>query len=346
MANLISSGLQPWIDLVKIHLSRNRKLAAAAALTVFLSIILLVIFIKQPVLVHPTGKPFMASDPQRLRRDVLFLTEDPHRRSYPRIAELDRAADYIHKAFAETGARVEEQRYEIDGNPDSYRNIIATFGPETGERVIVGAHYDSWGGLPGADDNASGTAGLLEIARLLSKEKLAYRVDLVAYSLEEPPFFRTETMGSFQHAAMLQSGGVKLRGMICLEMIGYFSDVAGSQKYPIPGMSLLYPSKADFITVVGGINDVALLRRVKKAMVVANPLPVMSVNAPAAIPGIDFSDHWSYWQHGYSAVMVSDTAFYRNDHYHTARDTAQTLDFDRMALVVDKVFMAIQDLAK
>ncbi len=312
--------------------------------TLVIASLLLALLVMQPVPSAWDGKQIRLADAERLRRDVAFLAEGPNRRSYPRLADLNQAADYIRREFHSAGARVEEQIYDVDGQ--RYRNVVGSFGPVQGERIIVGAHYDSWGGMPGADDNASGTAGLLELARLLGKQQPNSRVDLVAYTLEEPPFFRSRDMGSFRHARMLQQTGIQVRGMICLEMIGYFSDEAASQHYPVGAMQLLYPARADFIAVVGGITDVALLRRVKKAMIAANDLSVRSINAPAAVPGVDFSDHWSYWQHDYPAVMISDTAFYRNDRYHTPRDTPDTLDFQRMASVVDKVLSAVLDLAR
>jgi Zn-dependent M28 family amino/carboxypeptidase len=284
------------------------------------------------------------AQPDRLKADVAFLTEEPHRRSYPRVSELDRAADYIHKQFVVAGARVSEQTYIVD--EQTFRNVIASFGPESAERIVVGAHYDSYGGLPGADDNASGTAALLELARLLSKESLKTRIDLVAFTLEEPPFFRTAHMGSMQHAKSLRDGNVKLRGMICLEMVGYFTDAPDSQQYPVGVLKTLYPSKGDFIAVVGNTSDVGLLRKVKIAMIEANDMHVSSISAPGALPGVDFSDHLSYWQHGYPAVMVSDTAFYRNARYHTPRDTTDTLDYLRMAKVVDKVRNAAVALSR
>jgi hypothetical protein len=318
-----------------------RRMAIAFAILVVLFVAILV-FIAQPVFTAVPWKAAVRAQAERLKANVAFLTEEPHRRSYPRVAELDRAADYIHQQFAAAQARVSEQTYAVDDQ--TYRYVIASFGPESGERIVVGAHYDSYGGLPGADDNASGTAVLLELAQQLGKEQLNTRVDLVAYTLEEPPFFRTPDMGSMRHAKSLRAANVKLKGMICLEMVGYFSDEPGSQEYPVGALKSLYGDRGNFISVVGSPSDVSLLRKVKAAMIKASDLPVNSINAPGAVPGIDFSDHYSYWQHGYSAVMISDTAFYRNDRYHTAQDTADTLDYLRMAKVTDQVLGAVKAL--
>jgi Zn-dependent M28 family amino/carboxypeptidase len=239
---------------------------------------------------------------------------------------------------------VSEQPYQVESR--LYRNVIARFGPESAERVVVGAHYDAFGGLPGADDNASGVAGLIELAHLLGKTQLPMRVELVAYALEEPPIFRGPSMGSVQHARWLKEQKIKVRAMLSLEMIGYFSDRHGSQKYPLPGLSLIYGKQGNFIVVAGRINDERLVRRVKRAMTAANDLPVHSINALAIIPGIDWSDHASYWQQGYKAALITDSSFYRNPHYHTAGDVAGTLDYPRLALVVQQVYSAVLDLAK
>lgn len=283
------------------------------------------------------------ADPVRLEADVLKLAVTFAPRHFARD-ELDRAADWIRAELEAAGGRVVEQPYEAEGH--RYRNLIASFGPEDGERVIVGAHYDVCDELPGADDNASGVAGLLELARLLGATKnLARRVDLVAYTLEEPPFFRTEYMGSWVHAASLKKDGVKVRAQVTLEMIGFFSDAPNSQEFPVPALRYLYPTTGNSIAIIGKMGAGRLTRRIKGAMKGASDLPVLSMNGPASVPGVDFSDHRSYWAHGYPAVMITDTAFYRNANYHTAGDTPDTLNYERMGDVVDGVFQAVLVLA-
>jgi Zn-dependent M28 family amino/carboxypeptidase len=232
----------------------------------------------------------------------------------------------------------------VDGK--SYRNVIAQLGPDTAERIVVGAHYDTAGPLPGADDNASGVAGLIELAHLLGKQQLPMRVELVAFTLEEPPYFRTTGMGSSVHAESLRKQNIRVRAMLCLEMIGYFSDVANSQHFPAAILQALYPSKGNFISVVGRFGEGLLVRRVKSAMRKASPLPVHSINAPSFVPGVDFSDQLNYWAAGYDAVMITDTAFYRNPNYHTAYDTAEKLDYKRMGRVVEGVYAAVLELAR
>jgi Zn-dependent M28 family amino/carboxypeptidase len=210
---------------------------------------------------------------------------------------------------------------------------------------VVGAHYDTAGDQPGADDNASGVAGLLDLARLLAEHPPPLRVELVAYTLEEPPAFRTERMGSAVHARALAQRGAKVRLMISVEMIGAFSDERGSQGYP-PIIGLFYPSTANFIAVVAKWGQGGAVRAVASALRAASPLPVETLTAPRFVTGIDYSDHRSYWEHGYDAVMITDTSFFRNARYHTAEDTPDTLDYARMAEVVKGLHCAVQDVAR
>lgn len=270
----------------------------------------------------------------RLLKDVKFLTELVPSRNSANLNSLDSAANYIKNEFILHSDRVELQKYRIDNK--EYKNVIVSFGPENGERIIVGAHYDVCETQPGADDNASGVAGLLELARFLelNNEKLKCRIDLVAYTLEEPPFFRTELMGSAVHAKMLYDKHIKVKAMISLEMIGYFSDEAHSQKYPIGLLKLFYPTKGNYIAVVGKFGQGGLVRSFKRNMRRGSSIDVRSINAPAFIPGIDFSDHLNYWKYGYEAIMITDTSFYRNANYHERSDSLLTLDFVRMAEVV------------
>jgi hypothetical protein len=298
--------------------------------------------VTQPLVSSPRPRTVAAVDPARLRAHVVMLSQTLHPRSERHVENLDRAAAYIRGELSAIGGRVSEQEYEWGG--ERFRNVIAALGPEDGERIVVGAHYDSVAGTPGADDNASGVAGVIELARLLRGSAPALRVDLVAYTLEEPPHFRMEEMGSVRHAASLHAAGVRVRAMISLECIGYFSDARGSQSYPSAILGPLYPSEGNFIAVVGRFHDARLARRVKAAMRGGSDLPVRSLNGPAFLPGVDFSDHLAYWAHGYPAVMITDTAFYRNLEYHEPGDTADRLDYVRMGKVVQGVYAAVMGL--
>lgn len=289
-----------------------------------------------------------ASDPQRVARleaTVRALSERYVPRDHRHVDNLDAVARYISDELQQTGATVSEQTWQANGR--TYRNVIARYGGDGTERVIVGAHYDACGEEnPGADDNASGVAGLLELARLFAKKPPMLPVELVAWSLEEPPYFRTAKMGSAVHARSLATSGIRVRAMISLEMIGYFSDAEDSQGFPVSALKLLYPTKGNYISVVGKLGQSGLVRRIKSAMRGASSLPVYSISAPRLIPGIDFSDHQNYWDEGWPAVMITDTAFYRNQNYHTENDKADTLNYQKMAQVIDGVEAAIRLIAK
>lgn len=287
--------------------------------------------------------PSAEADPSRLRRHVeALVARGP--RDFGHADGLDRAAEYVAAALGAHAPEVTTQPVEVAGR--TYRNVIARFGPDGPERIVVGAHYDTAGPLPGADDNASGVAGLLELARLLAAAPPSLCVELVAFTLEELPNFAGPEMGSAVHAAALAREGVKVRLMISLEMIGYFTDAKGSQEFPAPGLGLVYPTTGNFIAVVGKLGQQRAARRVRDAMRAATPLGVESINAPRSLPGVDLSDHRSYWDRGWPAVMITDTAFFRNPNYHGASDTPDTLDYARMAQVVTGVYAAVWDAAR
>lgn len=289
---------------------------------------------------EPSARASMAD---RMRDTVRKLSVDLVPRDFSHPELLDEAASHIAAKLRGVSGNVREQRYEVGGV--TYKNVIADLGPDTREKIVVGAHYDAVESTPGADDNASAVAGLIELAALLSRDPLPMRVECVAYTLEEPPHFGTPQMGSAHHASALAGEEAEVVAAIVLEMIGYYDDRPGSQSYPVPGMQLVYGTVGDFISVVGRTDQVFLVNRVARAMREAAPLRVEKIAAPAFVAGIDFSDHRNYWQHGFSAVMVTDTAFYRNEAYHLAGDTMDRLDFDRMVDVVLGVRAAVLDLA-
>jgi len=315
-----------------------RRILFALAIIVSLIVVVVAIVIRQPStrsLSYPKG-PRSSAD--LLRRHVEFFTTAVRPRGADQPENLDRAAAYIGARFREAGAQVSEQTFTDRGR--TYRNVIADFGPLAGDKLLVGAHYDAFtstGDLPGADDNASGTAGLLELARLLSVRAPRRPVELIAFTTEEPPFFGSEKMGSAVHAARLQRSLTGVAGMICLEMIGYFH---GEQTWTSPLLVMMYPSKGEFIAVTGGWPDRELARDLKAAIRGAGGIDVYSFTGPREM--LDASDQRNYWSRGWRAVMVTDTAYLRNPNYHTKRDASDTLDYEKMARVVDGVFNAVR----
>lgn len=344
----------------------RRKVTMLALLSALAALIVLIVVwfaVTQPEFSSSTSTTSAPINADRLKVHVRMLSATFVPRDYRHPENLDLAAAYIRKEFEQAKGVVKDQPYEMpcekEGKTErnTYRNVIAAFGPETKERIVVGAHYDAFGEHPAADDNASGVAGLIELAYLLGKTSLPVRVELVAFTLEEPSawadprtsggpgFFRTPYGGSAVHAASLKRQGVEVRVMFSLEMIGYFSDAENSQSYPIRILRLFYPSNGNYILIVGRIGEGWAVRQVKRAMRAASPLPAYSINASAAMEGIDWSDHYNYWKEGFPAVMITDTAFNRNKHYHTAQDTPDRLDYKRMAMVVQGVYAAVLSFA-
>jgi hypothetical protein len=276
---------------------------------------------------------------------VRHLSEGIGQRSWRDLDKLARAAGFIEERLRSYGCVTERQGFPYRGN--SYDNIITEVkgtDPSLDDILIIGAHYDSAEGTPGADDNASGVAGLLELARLTCKNPAKRTVRFVAFCLEEPPVFMTKYMGSYIHAKSLHDHGVKVHGMISLEMLGYYRDDKGSQYYPSSLFKLFYPNTGNFIAFVGNFSSRRFSNRVKASFSAVSPIPVESLNGFSVIPGVDFSDHRNYWKFGYPAFMITDTAFYRNPNYHDPGDTADTLDYGRLTLLIEGLYRTIQAL--
>lgn len=288
----------------------------------------------------PAGPPEV--DAGRLRLDVEFLAGTLALRNHAHPETLGRAAGYIERRFHEAGAAVEVAPYEVDGA--TVRNVIARFGPPGDHPVVIGAHYDADERTPGADDNASGIAGLLALADHFRTAPPRVPVELVAYCFEEDPYFGTENMGSRRHARSLRLAGREPQLVMVLEMIGYFTDRPGSQRYPVDAMEWIYPERGDFVAVVGNYASAGEVRLVKAGMLEAGSVPVEAIAAPASLPGVDQSDHASYWHEGMPAVMITDTAYYRNPNYHGAGDLPGTLDYRRMAGVVRAVRQVVKHI--
>lgn len=275
------------------------------------------------------------------------------------IEGLYKAANYIKNEWEEMDYEVQEQFYPgPEGDPNEYKNVMVSYGPKDAPRIVIGAHYDSESSsqTPGADDNASGIAGILEISRLLKyyNPKLKRRIDIVAYSNEEKPHCGLNHkdykkyipyMGSYVHAKSLRDADVSVLGVIILEMIGYYSSKRNSQRYPIKALKLLYPSKGNFIGVISDLHTFDLIQKVKTGLQQNSSINVRVLSVPKSIlSDIMRSDHLPYRLLGYDALMLSDTANYRNKRYHTKDDTPDTLDYEKMTEVVKGVYGTILGL--
>jgi hypothetical protein len=278
-----------------------------------------------------------------LKRDVQTLAGDIGERNLPHYDALNAAASFIERTFERAGLQARRHTYQVGGC--LCHNIDVQIQGKSPDLVVIGAHYDSVYGAPGANDNASGVAGMLALARRFSRQRLEKTLRFVAFTNEEPPYFQTPEMGSLVYAAECKRRGDCITGMISLETIGYFSDAPRSQVYPSSGLGAFYPKTANFIGFVGNIGSRKLVRRALNAFRSAMKIPSQGATVPSFIPGIGWSDHWAFWQHGYRAIMVTDTALFRYPHYHQVTDTPDKLDYDRFALVVSGMQAVIADLA-
>ena len=292
-----------------------------------------------------------------LRRHVEKLAGEIGERNLIRYSALGEAADYVDKGFEQAGYSVERQTYdvaprsvfglnEVPEQPLSCSNLIAeiTGSEKPQEIVVVGAHYDSAPGTPGANDDATGVAAVLTLARSFAGKKPGRTLRFLAFVNEEPPYFQTPSMGSLVYAKRCQERQENIVAMLSLETIGYYSDEPGSQNYPAP-LGFFYPSKGNFVAFVGDTSSRGLVRRVIRTFRESSRFPSEGAATFGSLPGVGWSDHWSFWQAGYPALMVTDTAPYRYPYYHYARDTPDKIDYDRLARLVVGVERVINELA-
>lgn len=280
---------------------------------------------------------------ERLQRHVEVLAAEIGERHVWRPRALEAAAHYIEEALSSSGYEVHRQRYETEGVACSNLEVERPGRERSGEVILVGAHYDTVEGCPGADDNASGVAAMLEIARLLRDQQPGCTVRCVAFVNEEPPFFHSRAMGSAVYARAAHARADNITLMLSLEMLGYFSHTPRSQGYP-PFLRFFYPDRADFIAFVSNWRSRFALVKVHEAFRSQCAFPSERLASPAVVPGVSWSDQRSFWRMGYRALMVTDTAFYRNPHHHRATDTPDKLDFQSLASVTAGLAGAIAAL--
>jgi peptidase M28-like protein len=284
-----------------------------------------------------------------LRSDVTALVGERRDRSQRSPGTLERAGAVIEGSLRDDGLTVTRLPYSSDGV--TVANLEAVLagegGPRARELVVVGAHYDTAAGGPGADDNASGVAALLAIARSLTESKYAPARTLrfVAFVNEEPPYFWNQEMGSLVYAKACKARGDDVVAMLSLETLGYFRDEAGSQKYP-PIVSWFYPDRGDFVAFVGNLGSRGVVREAIGTFRASARFPSEGAALPSFVTGVGWSDQWSFWKVGYPGVMVTDTAPFRNPHYHQMSDTPDTLDYERLARVTEGLVAVVKKLAE
>jgi len=277
-----------------------------------------------------------------LRRHIAAIASREHNMAHP--VALEAAAKEIERVLAELGFTVLLQRFSTPLGEARNIEVEIAGGALAREIVLVGAHYDSVSGSPGANDNGSGVAALLELARLMRDAKPARTLRLVWFVNEEPPYYKGEDMGSRRHARRSRERGENIVAMFSVETVGYYSEREGSQRYPFP-LGLFYPARGDFLAFVSNLGSRALLHEAIMAFRRRAEFPSEGVAAPAFIPGVDWSDHASFWEQGYPALMLTDTAPYRYPWYHSAQDTPDKVDYARLARVVRGLRGMLAELA-
>ena len=289
---------------------------------------------------------------EELRADVQKLAGEIGERNMWHYAQLNAAVDFIEDSFSRAGLHPRRDSYEIRGQachnieveiPGEPQGAAVSSPPQI---ILIGAHYDSVFGSPGANDNGSGVAAMLALARRFAGKTTQHTLRFVAFVNEEPPYFLGGDMGSFVYASRCKARGDKISAMISLETIGYFSDAPHSQTYPSPGLGIFYPKVGNFIGFVSNVQSRALLRRVVALFRKHAKIPSEGAALPSFVPGVSWSDQWSFWRCGYPGIMITDTAPFRYPHYHSASDTPDKLDYDRFTLVVSGMEKVIEDLDK
>lgn len=281
---------------------------------------------------------------KQLKDHIVHLSSTIGERNLRKLKKLNAAADFVQAELKSYGFKPRRQSYKVRGF--ECHNIDAELKGSKlpKEIIIIGAHYDSFTGTPGANDNGSGTAAMLVLAKQFAKAKPERTLRFVAWTNEEPPYFQNRgLMGSWVYAEECRKNNDDIKAVLSLETMGYFTDAKDSQKYPAP-LSLMYPSTGNFIGFVSNLNSRSLQRRVIKTFREHAKIPSEGASLPDALPGVGWSDHWSFWQEGYAGIMVTDTAPFRYPHYHKSTDTPDKINYPEMAKVIAGLNFVIEDL--
>ena len=287
---------------------------------------------------------------EQIKRDVDHLAGTIGERNMHTPGTMDSAAAFLDERFASMGYDVEKQQYTLRRGVYSGRTavnlVVEIPGSELkDEIVVIGAHYDTVPGSPGANDNASGVAVLLAAAREMAESEPHRTIRFVAFANEEPPFFQTSDMGSYANARRSSEMGENIVAMIALDGLGYYDDSDGSQSYPLPGLGFAYSDRADFIGLVTRLSDLSLLKEVSQAFKDKEMIPSESAALPGFLPGVNWSDHWSFWQYDFNAMLITDTLPFRDPAYHSAGDTPERLNYNKMSRLTTVLVHAIDKLS-
>ena len=330
----------------------KRMAIALAAMLVFAALTVAVIaryVTAVPGAMHSGPLPALAdaeaATARRLHAHIRAIASRPH--NVEHYQDLEQAARYIEGELQRLGYRPVPQEYEADGR--LVRNIEVTIEPADAVNsrgtIVLGAHYDSYADAPGANDNGTGTAAVIELARLLAdlRDTTQTRIRLVLFVNEEPPYFQSPDMGSYRYARLLAERREKIIGMVSLETLGCFLEEPGSQQYP-PPLGLLYPDKGNFIAFVAMPGSRALMQALIGSFRRHAQFPSVGGVAPRFVPGIAWSDHWSFEEFRYPAVMITDTALFRYAHYHRPSDTPDKVDTEKLARIVHGLEKVVRDM--
>ncbi len=279
---------------------------------------------------------------EQLTSDVGTLAVKIGRRNFDSYQNLVAAKDFLTTELEQAGYKVREQQYTVEAKTFSNLEVEIPGSSRADEILVIGGHYDSAVNAPGSNDNATGTASVLALAREFVGTKPLRTLRFVEFTNEEPPYFQTKNMGSLVYAQAAKQHGDKIVGMFSLETLGYFSDKASTQQYPLP-LSFFYPNQGNFIGFISDIDSRELLRNTIRSFRAQAKFPSEGVALPSSIQGVGWSDQWSFWQQGYQALMITDTAPFRDPHYHAAKDTVAKIDFEKLARVTIGISKVIRD---
>ena len=322
----------------------------------FIRILVVIVALAVPwwLMIRMPGKSFRGDPPplsadeltlrEELRAHVQKLAGEIGERNVQHYDALVASAEYIERTFTEAGLRVRRDGYDVRGR--LCENIEAEIPGSTAEIFVVGAHYDSVFGSDGANDNGSGVAALLALAKRFAARPATKTLRFVAFPNEEPVYFQTELMGSWVYAKRCKERGDRITGMVSLETIGYFSNEPKSQHFPLPGLGAIYPTTGNFIAFVGNVSSRALVRQALGSFRSHAKLPSEGTALPASVPGVGWSDHWAFWQHGYPAIMITDTAPFRYPWYHARNDSPDKLEYDSMTRLVSALQPVIEGFVR